>query len=635
MANRSPIVVLAAVITCYLAGPVVAFLVRLAGSSARGFSAPGLFESLAVSVTTATITTASVTVFGVPLAYLLARSRRRAARALGVLVVVPLAVPPVMSGVILVYLVGPYTAIGSFFGGRLTESMAGVVLAQSFVSAPFLVVAARAAFSAVDPTLLDMAATLGLHEIRRFLTVAVPLAGAGIRAGMLLAWLRAFGEYGATSIVAYHPYTLSVFNNLQFSLGLQGTLAPTALALGGAAVVLAASVLPLPPAPRRLRSSRRLPDALLASGSAPLPAAAVAPGGPVVRAAAAGRPVVPAAALELHLDLRLGSFRLSLEAVAPSGRLAVLGPSGSGKSATLRALAGLFGTDAGQVRLGGREVGTLSPEERPIGYVTQGLSLFPHLDVWRQVTFGAGARPEIAARWLSELGLEELAGRMPEQLSGGQRQRVRLVQALARAPELLLLDEPLSALDVPVRAELRQQLRQLQRETSLSTVIVTHDPAEAAVLADDLVVLADGTVLQAGARAEVFAHPASVAVAGLLGWPNLFGGTVAEPGMITCGGIVVRLPTGPLAVGERVSWGVRPEGIEIEAADGTGDGPLVAGVVEDVIDLGPTTELAVSIGAGVMLRLAAQRRRFPPVGSPCAVRLDPEAAMVWPEPGGT
>ena len=160
-----------------------------------------------------------------------------------------------MSGILLIYLVGPYTFLGQIFDGRLTNSLAGIVLAQTFCAAPFLIVAARAAFDAVDPATLDMAATLGHSELSRFRLVAIPLAAPGIRAGMVLAWLRAFGEYGAVIILAYHPFSLPVYTYNQFSgIGLPTTLAPTALALAVAAVVIALGRT----TPRRRRVHRAL-----------------------------------------------------------------------------------------------------------------------------------------------------------------------------------------------------------------------------------------------------------------------------------------------------------------------------------------------------------------------------------------
>jgi molybdate transport system permease protein len=229
-------------------------------------------------------------------------------------------------------------------------------------------------------------------------------------------------------------------------------------------------------------------------------------------------PVARAADDRLDFDLRdrLGEFDLELAYHAGTPHVALLGASGAGKSLTLRCLAGLRGTGRDRIRLGGRDLGSLPPEARRVGYVPQGQALLPGLSVWQQVSFGVGTRPEAAARWIARLGLTELTDRTPDQLSGGQRQRVALARALAYEPDLLLLDEPLSALDRPVREELRLELYRLQHEAGVATVLVTHDSDEAALLAGDLIVIEDGRTLQAGPSQEVIGAPAGDRVRRLL-----------------------------------------------------------------------------------------------------------------------
>lgn len=162
---KSPLTWLGGLLVVYLGYPIAGFVVRLATSPQRGFHAPGLFAALWVSVAGATMSLALVTLCGVPLAYVLARSKGRVAAIVGVLVQIPLALPPLMSGIVLVYLIGPYTFLGQLFGERLTDSMIGVVIAMSFVSSPFLIVAARAAFAGVDQGMLDVARTLGYSDL--------------------------------------------------------------------------------------------------------------------------------------------------------------------------------------------------------------------------------------------------------------------------------------------------------------------------------------------------------------------------------------------------------------------------------------------------------------------------------------
>jgi molybdate transport system permease protein len=589
-----PLVLLGGLLALYLAWPLVGFVVRLAQNAHPGFTTPGLFGALATSAVAATIATTLIAVFGIPLAYVLARSRGRLASFVGFVVTLPLALPPLMSGILLIYVVGPYTALGTFFGRALTDSLAGIVLAQTFVAAPFLVIVARASFTAIDPALFDLAAGLGRGELARFLRVAVPVAGGGLRAGLLLAWLRAFGEFGATVILAFHPYSLPVYTYLQFSsTGLSTTEAPTALALALAAFVVAASGLHVRPRRRRIRLPSPAPP-----------------------------PAVAGEAIAFDLDLRLGDFHLAVRHAATRAQLAILGPSGSGKTATLRSLAGLFGAQAGSVSYGASRVEPVATERRQIGYVPQGAGLFPHLTVWRQLTFGVGADPGLAVHWLARLGLDGLENRLPDELSGGQRQRVALAQALARAPRLLLLDEPFAALDAPVRAELRRELRRLQQETGIASVIVTHDAEEAALLAEEILVLIDGRIVQAGLRREVFDRPRSPQVARLLGVPNLLPGEVKQAGRIVCGEIELTAPTGVFAAGAPVFWRIAPELVQIGAAG------LLEASIEEVLDLGTTTEVALRLGPDLILRARDATAPALAPGERCRFDLPPAAIAV-------
>ncbi|MDA8295695.1 MAG: ATP-binding cassette domain-containing protein [Actinomycetota bacterium] len=614
MTARAPFGVLAALLTCYLAAPLVAFAVRLATSSERGFGAPGLFGALYISVVCATISLVLVCLFGIPLAYLLARRPGRVARVVGIAVQLPLALPPLMSGLLLIYLVGPYSFLGSHLGGRLTDSMAGVVLAQSFVAAPFLVVAARAAFVQVDRSLLEVAATLGHGELSRFARVALPAAAPGVRAGMVLCWLRAFGEYGATVILAYHPFTLPIYDFNQFSAaGLPTTQAPVALALGSALVVLAASRLPL----ARWWQHRRGGQGALGE-----PTRASVPRLPVASPAR----VAPPAPLRFSVSAHQGGFALRVSHEAPTGRLAVLGPSGSGKSTLLRALAGLLGPAAAELALGDDRLGDRPPETRGIGYVAQGFDLFPGRQVAGQLAFGVGADAPAAARLAEDLGITALWTRLPSELSGGQRQRVALAQALARTPPLVLLDEPFTGLDAPVRLEARRALRRLQREYGLASVVVTHDPEDAAYLADEIIVLSEGRALQAGAVPTVFAHPASPAVARLLGIPNFAHAVVVEPGVLAIGSGRLVADTGGSSRGSVVAWSVRPEQVELVAP---GRGGLAARVL-DRTELGVHAEVTLLLEGGIELVARPVGPTAVRAGAEVGLEIPPAAISCWP-----
>lgn len=602
-AASGPLPWLAGLLTVYLLAPIVAFVVRLGGGAP---SEPGLWPALWTSLATATIATALVTILGTPLAYLLARRRGWASRLLLTLLALPLALPPLISGMLLLYVFGPLTFLGRLLGGGLTDSHVGIVLAQSFVAAPFLIVTARAAFAAVDPALEDVAATLGHGGLARFARVAAPAAAPGIGAGIMLTWLRAFGEFGATLILAYHPYGLPVYTYVQFNeTGLPATMAPIAVALAAALIAMLAVQLPLP-FPRRRRAS--LPRAETAEDW---------------QGAAAHH--APAGPLTFTLDKRLGGFTLQLAHSASSPRLALLGPSGAGKTVTLRLLAGLLQPGRHDAILSGTtDLQLLPAERRGIGYVPQHSALLPRRTVWSQVNFGRDADPRLAATWLERLGLAGLEDRYPNELSSGQQRRVALARALATRPRLLLLDEPFTGLDAPVRDRLRRDLRRLQRQTGLSTVIVTHDPEEAALLAEEIVVLGDGRALQAGTREEVFRSPRSPEVAALLGIANTRAGVIAAPGLIRAGAVELPAQTGSLQPGSEVIWGIRPERIAVGGADG-----LAATLLDDV-DLGTTRELIVDIGGEIELTVRTTETVPLLVGEEVRLVLPVAEMRVWP-----
>ena len=612
---QSPLAWLGGLIVVYLALPLVAFALRFAGTAKRGFHVPGLFPSLWVSISGATTSLALITLLGVPLAYVLARSTGRVATLIGLIVQVPLALPPLMSGIVLIYLVGPYTFLGRLFGGHLTDSMTGIVIAMTFVAAPFLIVAARAAFESVDQGLLDVAATLGHSDVARFLRIAVPVAGPGIRAGMLLAWLRAFGEYGAVVILAYNPASLPIYTYNQFSgVGLPTTLAPTALAIGVAAVVFALSRV-------------RLPGSVKGQVALPTP-----------RAPAKSH----ATPVRFDVDHRVGSFHLNLAHRSQGSHLAVLGPSGSGKSALLRCLAGLYGPAPGPVWYGDQPVQEVPVEKRRVGYVAQGFSLYPHLTVWRHLTFSTDATPELAAYWLTHLRLDGLENRYPSELSGGQRQRVGLAQVLCRSPKVLLLDEPFSALDIPVRLELRRELRRLQHETGIATVLVTHDPEEAAFLSDEVIVIANGRALQSGTSRQVFSQPASPEVARLLGIANLHHATVVARGQIDSHGARMGTDVTDLAPGTAVLWSIRPERVSISAVQEPGDssddvpGASQIGIVSDIADVGTAVDYFISVTAELEIQARTPDLIDLQVGDRCRIVLAPDAISLWAAgPGST
>ncbi len=232
------------------------------------------------------------------------------------------------------------------------------------------------------------------------------------------------------------------------------------------------------------------------------------------------------------LSLTLGAFRLKKIdfALARGEILVVLGPNGSGKSVTLETIAGFHRPDGGRIVVAGRDVTALAPEHRKVGFVVQNFGLFPHLSVAQNVAIGERGKPATKRHikdLLSYFGIAQLADRAPAELSAGEKQRVALARALASAPDLFMFDEPFSALDAETRSQLRAELKTFLRALAIPAIFVTHDHDEAMVLADTVVVLRDGGIVQRGTAAEVFNKPANSFVARFVGVENILTGRVA------------------------------------------------------------------------------------------------------------
>ncbi len=232
-------VVLSSLLLIYLLLPLGGFLPRLSTKTANDLFHPEVLAAVAVSVETATVSILILAMLGIPLAYLLARTDFWGKGVINLLIYLPLAIPPVVSGILLLTIFGPYAAVGAWladFGLPLTDSRFGIIAAQVFVASPFLIVAAREAFEAVDPTLEQVAATLGQSSWEIFRRVTLPLAWPAILSGVTLSWVRALGEFGATIVVAYHPYSLPVLAWVRFS----GTGVDSALPLVLLLLIIAA-----------------------------------------------------------------------------------------------------------------------------------------------------------------------------------------------------------------------------------------------------------------------------------------------------------------------------------------------------------------------------------------------------------
>ena len=543
--TAQPIIWLAALLTIYLSAPFLASIQQLGLADWQSVNWATLAASIGISVGSATLAAGLIALGGIPLGYCLARSSSRWMAWLGFLVQLPLALPPLTSGILLLFLLGPYSFAGRATNGALTDSFVGIVLAETFVAAPFLIIAARSAFAAVDPVLEDVAETLGHRARSRFLRVALPLAWPGIRAGLLLAWLRAFGEFGATVMVAYHPYSLPIYTYVIF--GSQGLPAMMPLLLPTLAIAIAFSMLA---SYRRQEALPIVGGSLFDEGTA--------------RFVVAGSPPSSAqsAPLAFKFSKQLGTFKLEVAWNPTARRLAILGASGSGKSLTLRLIAGLEAAQSSFLVLASEALDTRAPEQRKIAYVPQDYGLFPHMTVAEQLAFPVGADAAAAHYWTTHLGLSDLIHRRPAALSLGQQQRVALARALVRPSRLILLDEPFSALDTTRRRRLRRSLRQLQAEIDATTILVTHDPDEAALLAEEILILDKGRVLQAGRTEDLFARPGSMKAAELLGLDNIGEGVVSRVGEIQVAeGFALRTNDVDLPVGCKVLWRVAADAL--------------------------------------------------------------------------
>ena len=274
------------------------------------------------------------------------------------------------------------------------------------------------------------------------------------------------------------------------------------------------------------------------------------------------------------LSKRFGDFtalgNVSLD-VTEGEFVCFLGPSGCGKTTLLRAIAGLDPQTSGTIRQKGRDVSALPPARRDFGIVFQSYALFPNLTVADNVGYGLvsrrQARGAIAKRveeLLAMVGLPDSGPKYPAQLSGGQQQRVALARALATSPGLLLLDEPLSALDARVRLRLRHEIKALQRRLGVTTIMVTHDQEEALTMADRIVVMNHGAIEQVGSPQEIYRRPATAFVADFVGSMNFLAGTLETPERVKIGGLAFACPAQDgLALGTKVRLSIRPEDVRV------------------------------------------------------------------------
>jgi spermidine/putrescine transport system ATP-binding protein len=339
------------------------------------------------------------------------------------------------------------------------------------------------------------------------------------------------------------------------------------------------------------------------------------------------------------LDIHAGEF------------FSLLGPSGCGKTTTLRMIGGFELPTAGRILLGAKDITMEPPERRPVNMVFQSYALFPHLTVFENIAFGLRRRntpdAEVKARVGEALELVHLAGydrRKPDQMSGGQQQRVALARALVNRPQVLLLDEPLGALDLKLRRELQVELKRVQLEVGITFIYVTHDQEEALALSDRIAVMNGGRVEQLGTPEELYDQPRSRFVAGFIGTTNLLEGVVERIDGDTA---VLRLADGEraaakagrVAIGDTVDLVIRPEEIQLEPAADVGAstvdtaGMALQGEILQSAYLGTSISFQVRTGAGATLAVVVPRghQRFD-IGDAVRVRWRADQAMVLARP---
>jgi ABC-type Fe3+/spermidine/putrescine transport system ATPase subunit len=341
--------------------------------------------------------------------------------------------------------------------------------------------------------------------------------------------------------------------------------------------------------------------------------------------------------LTKRFDAVVAVNRLTLH-IQEGELITLLGPSGCGKTTTLRLIGGFETPDEGEILFGERQITWLPPEARNIGIVFQNYALFPHMTVWENVAFGLQMRKETPTRIrqrvaeiLSKVQLRGLDARYPHQLSGGQQQRVALARALVINPSVLLLDEPLANLDAKLREEMRFYIRGLQREFGITAIYVTHDQAEAMVLADRIALMKDGQLQQLGTAEDIYRRPQNAWVAEFIGLSNFVRGEVTGR---DDGWLVVRTAAGVFTCGGQMAAGdvvicIRPESLHF-------GGPhpnCFRGVVRERVFLGNLLDYRVEGPGGVIVRVQADPSRVFGPGTPVELSFSPADAWVVPAEG--
>ena len=553
----APVLLLAVLGACAIVLPFVGLGTRVAWTELPTLlGSTSARTALNLSLRTCLIATTISVALGVPLALLLSRDWP-GVRVGRVMAVLPMTMPPVVAGIALLSTLGRRGVLGPSLeaaGIRVSFSTLAVVIAQVFVSMPYLVVTLEAALRSRDTRLETIARTLGAREWRVLTRITLPLVGPALARGTALALGRSLGEFGAT--IAFAGSKEGVTRTMPLAIYLEREN-DTATSLALAVVLIALSFLIVG------ATSVRWGDALTAlrvrrRPGAPDPDAADADAAEPVTAPGRRRSPRPDSPVPLRIAFASTARDVVVDLTVEAGRtLALVGPNGSGKSTACAVAAGLLDAEAGRVSLGERVLdgpGVFVPAgRRDVALLSQAPGIFPHMSVLDNVAFGPRCRGDSRAqarrRALAELaavGASHLAGRPGGELSGGQAARVALARALATRPRALVLDEPMAALDVTARAQMRAVVGRRAAEEWLTVLLVTHDVLDVAALADDVVVLQDGRVVESGPAARVLAAPASDFAARLTGTAVLLGALEGDRGTprlrLVSGGLITGRP---------------------------------------------------------------------------------------------
>jgi putative spermidine/putrescine transport system ATP-binding protein len=572
---------------------------------------------------------AATLVLGVPAAYAMVKKQNRWTRLFEELLVTPLAVPGLAIALALII------NYGGFTGFR--KSWAFILVGHVIFTLPFMVRSVIAIMSSVNLNEFEEgAASLGARFWQRFFQIVLPNAMPGILAGSLMVFTLSIGEFNLTWML-HTPLTKTL------PVGLADSYASMRLEIGSAyTIIFFLMIIPLLLAmqwvakPRKRKFVMEKLDASTTAAEAaalePIPAASLAPGDAAARRTGSGTSLRLVNCAKTFADGTRALEAFSLE-VQAGETVVILGPSGCGKTTLLRIIAGLESPDSGgKVFFGDEEVTEIPIEKRNVGMVFQSYALFPNMSVAENIAYGLKVRGSEDAKrtrrvseMLDMMKIGELQNRRIDQLSGGQKQRVALARAIAVRPRVLLLDEPLTALDAKLRDRLRVEIDALLRSLGITAIYVTHDQAEAMALGDRIVVMNTARVAQVGAPREIYFKPRTRFVAEFIGTINRLKGHLQQGRLVLTGGSVP-LPAAAAFTAEpngNLELFFRPEHAALAES---GQGHLQAKVVASFF-MGDRTRLIVAGAGDDDLTIETKGIQSFQKGQPVEVSIDPGALL--------